>query len=298
MEKEENFVFNSIWQKVNTVLSLLIKISFVIITIVLSWRIAWSNIQFDLSQYTFSDLLALILALFAMAMSIVFYFKSTDSSNQFYNNVYTFTQKTSELLGRIEERFGERLKHLDEGYDKMQSRIENINKASTEIEKEYKETEDAKQKEEESIKEKEQAFNQIVEEIAKKAKLQDEEKKEFIKKVSQLTNEINDAQLRVKEISEDRDRLQNELKRLKQTKNEENKDPNFVAVKRIINNPELKYLIKRGDYWPKDFIKQRSRMFFINQPGNEIEALKKIGIIDSNLELTLIGMDYLKNNML
>jgi len=297
MGKEENFVFNSIWQKVNTVLSLLIKISLIIITIVLSWRIAWSNIQFDLSQYTFSDLLALILALFAMAMSIVFYFKSTDSSNQFYNNVYTFTQKTSELLGRIEERFGERLKHLDEGYDKIQSRIENINKASTEIEKEYRETEDAKQKEEENIKEKEQVFYQMVEGIAKKAKLQDEEKKEFIQKVSHLTNEINEAQQRVKEISEDRDRLQNELRRIKQTKNEEYKDPNFAVVNRIINDPELKYIIERYDIWPKIRKRRYCRMFFDKQPNNEIEALQKIGIIDNNLELTEVGKDYLKNHI-
>lgn len=294
MEEDEKFQFNSIWQKVNSTLSLLIKISLVIIITVLSWRIAWSNLQLDLSQYTFSDLLALILALFAMAMSIIFYFKSTDSSNQFYNNVYTFTQKTSELLGRIEERFGERLKHLDEGYDKIQSRIENMNKASTEIEKEYKETEDAKQKEEETIKEKEKAFNQMVEEFAKRAKLQDEEKENFIKKVSQLTNEINDAQLRVKEISEDRDHLKNELIRIKQAKNEEYKDIKLDVIDRIMKHPELRLLIRRYGSMSTELIKRRSRMFFINQPNAEIELLKNIGIVNDNFELTKVGLDFLK----
>nr|MDA3824148.1 hypothetical protein [Bacteroidales bacterium] len=106
--------------------------------VVIAWRIAWSNFTLDLTKFDFSDLLAMILALFAIAMSVAFYFKSTDSSNQFYDNIYNFTQKTSEILGHIEERFGERLKHLDEG---MQSRFDGISKSPSDIEKKVKETE-------------------------------------------------------------------------------------------------------------------------------------------------------------
>ncbi|OQB81233.1 MAG: hypothetical protein BWX88_04318 [Planctomycetes bacterium ADurb.Bin126] len=93
----------------------------------------------------------MILALFAIGMSVAFYFKTTDSSNQFYDNIYNFTQKTSEILGRIEERFGERLKHLDEGYGRIQSQFEGITRSPGEIEKKVAETKGKEEEVKESL---------------------------------------------------------------------------------------------------------------------------------------------------
>jgi hypothetical protein len=115
------------------------KLAIIILLGVGAWRLAWVSFNIDLSNFEFSDLLAMILALFAVGMSVAFYFKTTDSSNQFYDNIYNFTQKTSEILGRIEERFGERLKHLDEGYGRMQSHFEGLAQSSDEITKEVEE---------------------------------------------------------------------------------------------------------------------------------------------------------------
>ena len=70
-----------------------IQLSLIILFGVAAWRLTWSDFSLDLSRFDFSDLLAMILALFAMAMSVAFYFKTTDSSNQFYDNIYNFTQK-------------------------------------------------------------------------------------------------------------------------------------------------------------------------------------------------------------
>jgi len=74
-----------------------IRLSLIVRFAVVAWRVAWSQFSLDLSKFDFSDLLAMILALFAVGMSVAFYFKSTDSSNQFYDNIYNFTQKTRDI---------------------------------------------------------------------------------------------------------------------------------------------------------------------------------------------------------
>jgi len=68
-----------------------------------------------------STLLSLLLALFSVALSALFYFKATDTSNAFYDNTYKFTKEIAELLVKIESGFGEKLRHLDEGYKNTRS---------------------------------------------------------------------------------------------------------------------------------------------------------------------------------
>jgi hypothetical protein len=57
----------------------------------------------------FPTLLSLLLALFSVALSALFYFKATDTSNAFYDNTYKFTKDIAELLVKMESGFGERL---------------------------------------------------------------------------------------------------------------------------------------------------------------------------------------------
>jgi hypothetical protein len=154
-----------------------IRLAVIILFAVVAWRVAWSNFSLDLSKFDFSDLLAMILALFAMGMSVAFYFKSTDSSNQFYDNIYNFTQKTSEILGRIEERFGERLKHLDEGYGRIQSQFDGIYRSPGEIEKKVKETEGKEEKEKEKLVETDKAMQRLMEELARRAQLEEKRRR-------------------------------------------------------------------------------------------------------------------------
>jgi hypothetical protein len=80
--------------------------------ILFAWKLLNANISLNLSGFAFSDLLSLLLALFSVWLSVAFYLKASDTSNKFYDNTYRFTSNISELLGRIEERFGERLRHL------------------------------------------------------------------------------------------------------------------------------------------------------------------------------------------
>src|ERR1051326_1980056 len=47
-------------------------------------------VPFSLQDLRFSDLLALLLSLFAIALSVAFYFKANETANDFYHNSYQF----------------------------------------------------------------------------------------------------------------------------------------------------------------------------------------------------------------
>jgi hypothetical protein len=82
------------------------------VTGVVAYRLA--KARFNFSQFDFSQLLSMLLALFSIGLSATFYFKATDTSNRFYDRTYRLTKDLFEILGRIEERFGEQLKGIHE----------------------------------------------------------------------------------------------------------------------------------------------------------------------------------------
>jgi hypothetical protein len=102
----------------------------ILFAIVIAKRLATVDLsKLNLTGFDFSQLLALLLALFAMALSAQFYFKAADTSNAFYNNTYNFMKDVSEVLGRMEERFGKQL----EGLEKAQTRIEEGMKSKEDV---------------------------------------------------------------------------------------------------------------------------------------------------------------------
>ena len=92
----------------------------------ITWKLAISKINLDLSDFNFTDLLSLLMALFAISLSVAFYFKAEETSNKFYHNSYEFTKEISEILGRIEAGFGEQLRHLDQGYTGLRDKVDGI----------------------------------------------------------------------------------------------------------------------------------------------------------------------------
>jgi hypothetical protein len=78
---------------------------------VVVYRIATTPL--NIAQLDFSQLLSLILALFSMGLSATFYFKATDTSNKFYDRTFGHTKELIKALVRIEERFGEQLRHIE-----------------------------------------------------------------------------------------------------------------------------------------------------------------------------------------
>jgi hypothetical protein len=270
-----------------------IRLSVIILFSVIAWRIAWSTFSLDLSKFDFSDLLAMILALFAIMMSVAFYFKSTDSSNQFYDNIYNFTQKTSEILGRIEERFGERLKHIDEGYGRIESRFDGITKTPDEIEQKVKETEGKEEKEKEKLKETNRAMREILDQLTKRAQMQQREKEEFYQNMEKLTAEKDSAQERIREIEEDRDRMQQQLHMFERDMMQGLHMPDNPILDELLHHPEIRNLIRKGA--PTQIFQRHFQEITSNFPMHYLEQLQDEGVINRNKELTQLGTMMLRN---
>lgn len=153
---------------------------------IIGYKTATTKLTIDFTNFSLSDLLSVMLAFFAIALSVAFYFKATETSNRFYDNSYKFTKDMSEILGRIESGFGEKLRHIDEGYVGLRDRFDkipfDINQAKEEEQKEQKE-----------IQEKESAYNKLISELMESAKLGEEEKEKLREKLSKYSDELRDS---------------------------------------------------------------------------------------------------------
>ena len=89
---------------------------------------------------TAESILSMLLAFFSIFISIFFYFKADETSSRFYDSSYEFMKEQSELLGRIEERFGEkfenlfsRIDHLDAGQVEKETELHGITEEISDI---------------------------------------------------------------------------------------------------------------------------------------------------------------------
>lgn len=181
----------------------------VLLIAIVGWKLISSDIQIDLSKFSFSELLALLLSLFSVWLSVAFYFKASDTSNQFYDNSYKFTKEMSEILGRIEAGFGERLRHLDEGYSGIRDKFDRLPQYGTAISAEVK-------REEEEIKKREGEQRALLENLAKRAKLAEGEKEEIFAKLAEKNEELEQARLELRHLrhrSEDLSPIDRDLRR-------------------------------------------------------------------------------------
>lgn len=173
-------------QAINNRESWLKVILILLFSFIISWKIITTPLNIDLSDFNFSDFLSLQLALFAIILALVFYLKANETSNKFYDNTYKFTTDISILLGRIEAGFGERLRHLDEGYTGL---VDKFDKIPIDVKK----VKEKVVEEEEEVKEKERERNQLIETLAERAKLQEDEKTELFNNLKNTESELNIA---------------------------------------------------------------------------------------------------------
>ena len=166
------------------------------LVVVVAWKLLSAEFKIDLASFSFNDFLALVLALFSVALSVAFYFKANEASNQFYDNTYKFTKEMSEILGRIEAGFGERLRHLDEGYSGMRDRLDRL--------PHYGATPSEVKKEEEEIKRKEAEQRALIEDLARKAKLAEHEKQALFENLSQKNDELEQARMELRQMQASR----------------------------------------------------------------------------------------------
>ena len=158
-----------------------------ILTVVVSIKIISINSENVFKDFNFTDLLSLLLAFFSITISIVFYLKAGETANQFYDNTYKFTQHTSEVLGRIESGFGERLRNINESYNRLG---EDIRRYST---KDNIVKEKIKNQAEENIEKNENVQKEIVNKLFENSKLDEDEKEQLKKELIQSNEKLAEA---------------------------------------------------------------------------------------------------------
>ncbi|MBI2512728.1 MAG: hypothetical protein HYV96_12180 [Opitutae bacterium] len=150
------------------------------------YKVGTSNIGFNASNLSTTDVLSILLALFSVALSVMFYFKGSEESAQFYNHSYTFTKDISQVLGRIEAGFGERLRHLDENYSDVRDRLDGVKvERSKAVEKVKEEEKDVKA----AVAERDGLIAQLME----RANLGVEEKNAIQQKLAEKEKELDYA---------------------------------------------------------------------------------------------------------
>jgi predicted RNase H-like nuclease (RuvC/YqgF family) len=220
-------------------------------------------------------------------LSVAFYFKATDTSNKFYDNTYKFTKEISEILGRIEAGFGERLRHLDEGYSGLVDKFDgnSVQDKTDDIEAAKLELEEEKKKIEKEVEEK----DQILETLLKKAKVNDTEKAKILSELKEKEQEISS--------------LSNEMRYLKR---------NISRAERSLGNdlihsipPSLREMIT--DYLksntidinmlldaPLGYLKRRMKFEKEKFPLSFYERFLKYDIIENDDRFTERGLEIMK----
>lgn len=238
--------------------------------IVIVWKLLSAEVKIDLASFSFNDFLALTLALFSVALSVAFYFKANEASNQFYDNTYKFTKDMSEILGRIEAGFGERLRHLDEGYSGVRERLDkmpNYVAVASEV-----------KREEEVIQRKEQEQRALIEELANKAKLAEHEKTELFSNLEEKHQELEQARAELR------------IMRKNQSMHSE---PNYV-IEYIVDILHKKHpKVSEDELTPRAEI---ARLFNMNRhlfANQAIRDMEKYGLIDNAGELTRHALNLL-----
>jgi hypothetical protein len=160
------------------------SIALLLFAIVISYKIIVTPFNF---QFDFNALLSLLLALFSVGLAALFYFKATETSNTFYDNTYKFTKDIAELLTRIESGFGERLRHLDEGYASMVSRLDSAPAGAVAAKKQEI------KKEEEEVKKKMQERDELIKNLVERAQLKEGERNEVVEQLRQKDEELLSA---------------------------------------------------------------------------------------------------------
>ncbi len=271
-EKDPKIANRESWLKVSVV---------TLFSAVVAYKIVTAPFSVDFKDFNFTELLNLLLAIAAVTLSVAFYFKATDASTLFYDNTYKFTQQVSEILGRIEAGFGERLRHLDEGYTGLQRKFENWPTDTAKADKQIK-------KEEDELKRKEQEKAQLLEDLAARAKLEQKEKEELFKQLHEKDEALAVTRRELMFLREQRRRVDNS-----------------EAIAVPLPHDLADYLRSRvlGSELlgpdiildaPQRVIRERFRRLRTELPSGFLRECTHVGILDSEFDLTASGIATLR----
>lgn len=170
------------------------SIALIAISISIAFRVYDTSIKIAMDTPT---LLSILLALFSVGLSAMFYFKATDTSNKFYDNSYKYTKDIAELLVKIESGFGERLKNLDEGYSSMRDHIQN----GRVFDKDIKETKSNLKAEQGDLEKTRREKEELMKKLFESSKLQKEEKETLAAELELKEKSLKESQREVARLN-------------------------------------------------------------------------------------------------
>jgi len=189
------------------------------------------------------------------------------------DNVYKFTKDTSEILGRIEAGFGEKLRHIDQSYSGLKQSFDqmpfDLPKARADVEREI---EEMKQKEAEKLK--------LLEELAQKAQLAEGEKEQLFEEI-----EKRDA-----ELVEQRDELRTLNRKIRRAESSKGDSTGLEGYLRnklpMISNTSL--LEESPDFIRELFQREKGRLALI-----ALTDMQKLGFLNTRKRLSSSGVDLI-----
>lgn len=164
-----------------------------LLLLVLAYRFFISDFSGIAFEFSFTDFLSLLMAMFAILMSALFYFKAEETSNKFYDNTYRFMKDTSEVLGRVEASFGERLKHLDEGYSRMRDQFDRAYPTDDRAESVKSQKAQIEREEEKRL--------EIINELFEKSRMDEAEKSVLRERLGATELELSEARQKLAELT-------------------------------------------------------------------------------------------------
>lgn len=199
----------------DTLLDYAKRVAIVVFLVVISWKIATVTLTAALGDFRFSDLLALLLAIFAVGLSVRLYIEGSKTSQKFHDDIFSFTKETSELLGRIEAGFGERLRHLDEGYTGIREKVDNLQMNPSQAKERLNEEEEELKRKEEELKRTIDERDALINSVAERANLEDKEKKSLFHELRTKEQELIFAREGFEAVKDELEALRIELATLK-----------------------------------------------------------------------------------
>jgi hypothetical protein len=242
----------------------------------MGYKFSKSQISIQISDFSFSEFLSLTLALFAIALSLIFYLKATETSNTFYDNTYKFTANVSEILGRIEAGFSERLRHLDEGYSRLGEKFDRMPLSVAKAEQQIA-------VEQEVVDEKQKQRDQLIDELFAKARLQDNEKSEYLKKLRQQEEELAQARNEVHTLQRRLVRAEAESEDLDS------------RVRRIMTSAIERLRATEIPLVDRKTVSRYVQRELARSPIAVARGVIERGLVDRDFDLTDAGYDYLKH---
>ena len=188
--------------KIDEIIKLGRELAMLLVLVGLAFRVAFSDFSLSLGSLSATDIVAMLLAFFAIALSAAFYFKSSEASSQFYDNMHKFTQDTSVILGKIESKFGEQLRSIEQKSADLKASVDRYyenggNKSASD--KEQKETK-------EEVEETRRQYDEIIENIFSKTRLDAAEKEKLKDSLRKKESKILELQSLISESANEEEK--------------------------------------------------------------------------------------------